>query len=395
MMTMFKQSIFTIAILSTTSIAHAIELTDFKDANSAFDEAYVDFSANVNAGNQDQASYSSFLNGFYNKRNSSDRQVWNVNVNGNSTAKRGPNDGDESVTDFGFGAGVGTDVYFSSTREKLFYFGAGSYAHQDSAIDDNIGLTVGLGYGRVWNATPLAKALRIQEALSGYGLLSGDMSDEALLELATIIGRQDEYASKGGADDYKGEWYTDMEKAMVDAGVLKNGELSALGTVKMDDVLFDEPISARRHGWLVRGGAGFQSSDFSGITDNDPKLLFQLEYAKPYGLRGQLIETATYEPIFGDNTVQKISNRLAYSYEISDSVDWVNSWEFALQQADDTEKTRFMTNTLTSSVTYHVTNKLDLGLTVAAVDSSDRPNLNTDNDDVATSAILGLSYRVK
>jgi len=392
---MFKRTAVVVAFLASTSTTQAIELTDFMDPNTSFDEAYVDFSANANSGNQDQTSYSTFLDAFYNKRNSTERQVWGFGIDGNADASRGPNQDDDSESDFGFSARANTDVYFSRTQEKLFYFGAGSYAHQDSAIDDNIGVTVGLGYGRVWNATPLAKALRIQESLRSHGLLSADLSDEDLLALAAIIGREDEYRVEGGVDEYKGIWYTDIEKAMVEAGVLPNGELSALGTVKLDDVLFDEPISARRHGWLVRGGAGFQSSDFSGISDNDPKLLFQLEYAKPYGLRGQLLETATYEPIFGDNVVQKFTNRLSYSYEISDRIDWINSWELAFQQADDDDKTRFTTNTLTSSFAYHLTNRLDLGLTLAAVDTDDKPNLDQTNDEVDTSAILGLRYRLK
>lgn len=392
---MFKKTLTALGMATTITSVNAIELTDYTEPVSAFDEAYIDFSANANSGNQDQTSYNAFLDGFYNKRKSTQRQVWSFGVDGNADVSRGPNQDDGSVSDFGFGARANTDVYFSDTREKLFYFGAGSFAHQDSAIDDNIGVTVGLGYGRVWNATPLAKALRLQEALNAYGLLSKDLSDEELLALASIIGREEEYRSKHGAAEFKGPWYADMEATLKDADVLTAGEMTALATVKLDDILFDEPISARRHGWLVRGGAGFQSSDFSGITDNDPKLLFQLEYAKPFGLRGQLIETASYEPIFGDSTVQKLSNRIAYSYEISDRIDWINSWELAFQQADDEDNTRFTTNTLTSSLAYHLTNKLDLGLTLAAVDTNDRPNLNTENDDVATSAILGLRYRVK
>ena len=392
---MFKKSAVTIAMLSVTTVASAIELTDFRDPNTAYDEAYVDLSANANSGNQDQTSYNLFLDSFYNKRTSTDRKVWGLNIDGNALASRGPTEGDDSVSDYGFNVRGNADVYFSEQNDKLFYFGAGSYGYQDSAIDDNIGVTVGLGYGRVWNATPLAKALRIQEALNGYGLLASDMSDKDLLALATVIAREDEYRSKGGPDEYKGAWYADMEQVMADAGVLPSAELSALGTVKLDEILFDEPISARRHGWLVRGGAGFQSSDFLGITDNDPKLLFQLEYAKPYGLRGQLLETATYEPIFGDNVVQKLSNRLSYSYEISDRIDWVNSWDLSFQQADDDDKTRFTTNTLTSAVAYHLTNQLDLGFTLAAVDTNDKPNLDRENDDVDLSAILGVRYRLK
>jgi len=392
---MFKKSITIVAIMTITQSVNAIELTDFKDPDTAFDEAYIDFSATANSGNQDQASYSSLLDGFYTKRNSSQRQVWGYTVDGNSNASRGPNDGDESQSDFGFSARVNTDVYFSAAREKLFYFGAGSYAHQDSAIDDNIGVTVGLGYGRIWNATPLAKALRVQEALSGYGLLAKQMSDSELLALAAIIGKEDQYLSQQGADEYKSQWYSDMESVMQEAGVLSGDNLTALATVKLDDILFDEPISARRHGWIVRGGAGFQSSDFSGITDNDPKLLFQFEYAKPYGLRGQLINTASYEPVFGNNTVQILSNQLSYSYEISDRIDWLNSWALAIQQADDAADSRFTTNTLTSAFLYHITNKLDLGLTLSAVDTTDRPNLDTSNDDWATSAVFGVRYRVK
>jgi len=392
---MFKKTLIAMSIATAATNAYAIDLTQYTEPNTAFDEAYVDFSATANSGNQDQASYDAFLNGFYNKRKSTEKQVWNYVVDGNADISRGPSEGDGSVSDFGFGVGASTDVYFSETREKLFYFGAGSFAHQDSAVDDNIGITVGIGYGRVWNATPLAKAIRIQEALGVYGLLAKDMSDDELLTLASVIGREEEYRTIHGADEFKGPWYTDLEAVMLEAGVLNASQMTALATVKLDDILFDEPISARRHGWLVRGGAGFQSSDFSGITDNDPKLLFQLEYAKPYGLRGQLIETATYEPVFGDNTVHILTNRIAYSYEISDRIDWINSWELGLQQADDDADTRFISNTLTSSLGYHLTNKLDLGLILAAVDTSDRPNLNDTNDDVALSAILGLKYRVK
>ena len=50
---------------------------------------------------------------------------------------------------------------------------------------------------------------------------------------------------------------------------------------------------------------------------------------------------------------------------------------------------------MTSAVAYHLTNKLDLGLTLAAVDTKDKPNLNRTNDDVATTVTLGVRYRLK
>ncbi len=389
------RTIATTALCSLPLTVQAIELTDFTDPDTAFDEAYVDFNANANSGNQDQTSYDALLTGFYNKRDSTAKRVIGLRVDGNLDASRGPNADDESADDFGFSVGVSRDDYFSETNDALFYFVSGEFAHQDSAIDDNLGVTAGVGYGRVWNATPLAKALRIQEALSSRALMASDLNDDSLMQLAAIIGRESEYRSREGADDYRGVWYSDMESVLLESGALVNNKLSALAVVELDDVLFDEPISARRHGWLVRAGAGFQSSDFSGLTDNDPKLTFQLEYARPYGLKGQLINVATYEPIFGDNTLQSLNNRLSYSYEVSDRIDWINAWDLSVQRADDAADSGFTSNLLTSSFLYHLTNQLDLGLTLAAVDTDEKPNVNTQNDDIATSANLALRYRVK
>ena len=316
-------------------------------------------------------------------------------MDGNVSAARGSTEGASSIVDNGFSISGSADVYFSQNTPKLFYFGEGSYAFQRSAVDDAIGLTVGLGYGRVYNATSLAKALQIQNTLNENALLTSDLSDDALLSLAAIIAREDEFRSELGADDYKGDWYSAMEQSLSDAGVLDGGDLSALGTFRIDDVLFNETISSRRHGWLVRIGAGFQASDFSGISDNDPKILIQGEYAKPYGLTGQLLNVTTYEPIFGDNTVQTLTNALSFTYELSDRIDWINTWDLSVQQADDAEDTRFISNLLTSSFLYELSNKLDLGLTVSALSTDDEPNLILDNEDIAVSANLGLRYRLK
>lgn len=375
--------------------AMAIELTDFTDPNTEYDEAYIDFTANANDGNQDQISYDALLNGFYNRQESTDTQVLNYRFDANYDASRGPNSDDETQDDYGASFGINADNYFSDSNDKLFWFGSAEYGFQDSAEDDNAGFTVGVGYGRVWNATPLAKALRIQQSLQDNGQLSGELSDEAAGELANIIAREDEYRAREGLDTYKGLWYADMEEVMRREGLLAAETLSALGAVEMDDVLFDEPISARRHGWLVRAGVGMQLSDFSGTVDSDPKLRFELEYAKPYGLTGQLLETAVYEPVFGDDTVHRIANRLSYTYEISDRIDWLNAWDLSFQQADDDDDTRFVSNALSSTFLYHLTNELDLGLTLAATDIDTRPDNTQGNDEVNKSAVLGVRYRVK
>lgn len=125
------------------------------------------------------------------------------------------------------------------------------------------------------------------------------------------------------------------------------------------------------------------------------KLTFQLEYAKPYGLKGQLIDTATYELVFGENTIHSLSNRLSYTYEMSDRIDWVNTLDMLVQQADSSDSARFISNTATTSFNFHLTNKLDLALSLSVVDVIDKPNIDISNDDVAYAANIGLRYRVK
>lgn len=375
--------------------ALAVELTDFTDPDTTYDEAYVDFTADANDGNQDQVSYDALLNGFYNRQESTRDRVLNYRFDANYDASRGPNSDDETQDDYGAGFSITADTYFSESNERLFWFGAADYAFQDSAEDDNAGFTIGIGYGRVWNATALAKALRIQQSLQEYGQLNGELDDEATLEIAALIARENEYRAQEGLDTYRGVWYSDMEQILSREGVLAEDTLSALGVVEMDDVLFDEPISARRHGWLVRAGVGMQLSDFSGVVDSDPKLRFELEYAKPYGLTGQLLETAVYEPVFGDDTVHRLSNRLSYTYEISDRIDWLNAWDLSFQQADDDDDTRFTSNQLTSTFLYHLTNQLDLGLTLAATDIDTRPDTTNGDDEVEKSAVIGMRYRLK
>ncbi|PID63929.1 MAG: hypothetical protein CSB44_00205 [Gammaproteobacteria bacterium] len=395
---MFKNGIkctLGVAAVATSCVASAIELTDYTNTDTAFQEAYVDLTANANAGNQDQESFSTNLDLNYDRRNSTADNVWGLTSSGYHSAARGPNDGDHTDSVYGLNLGINTDRYIRPEKDNLFWFGAASYAHQNEAVDDSIGVTVGLGYGRVWNATPLAKAIRIADKLSADGQLNGEVPDEVLLELAGVIAKESEYRSIHGPDTFKGAWYTDMESVLAGAGLLPTGDLSAYATVDLEDVLFNEPISARRHGWLVRFGAGFQSSDLTGLTDNDPKLLFQAEYAKPFGLKGQLINLFSFEPTFGDNTVARTRNALSYTYEISDRIDWINTWDLNLAQADDDDDSRFMTNTLATSFNYHLTNRLDVGIRLAAVDVNEKPNTNKDNDDVASSMNFGLRYRLK
>ena len=240
--------------------------------------------------------------------------------------------------------------------------------------------------------------IRIVEELEEEGLLTGPIPDAVALETAEIIDRIDEFRSRFGEDDYRPEYYAAIETALARSDALLDGKFGALGALTVDKVLEDEPISTRKHGWVVRLGAGFQASDVSGLTENDPKLLFQWEYTKPFGYRGQFINTLGYEPIFGDNTINRVTNDMSYTYEVSDRTDWVNTWSFDYLSGDNElgQNEEVTSNIFNSRYSLDLGNSLDYFIGVRLSQTDIDPNEpNSFGDDPEIRLESGFKYRLK
>ncbi len=54
-------------------------------------------------------------------------------------------------------ASLTNDMYFNPTRNNAFWYSKAEIGAQTDMVDPFTKLTVGLGYGRVVNATPMAK----------------------------------------------------------------------------------------------------------------------------------------------------------------------------------------------------------------------------------------------
>ena len=397
-------SLLTTAVLAASTSVSAVQLEDYLIANSSYEEAYLDgnFSASDVPANE-QVAYNYSIAADYDKTFSTLPRSWSYSVAGFATGARNGSknpvdaDGnpvDDSSSDFGVTARGTIDTYFhESAYPQAFWFGQGEYETRDSSDDDDVSLTLGLGYGRVYNATPLAKVIRIVEELNEEGVFSGPIPDAVLIEAAEIVDREDEFKSKYGADEYRRQYYAAIEAALARSGAFADGKLGALGALTMDEVLEDEPISVRKHGWVVRAGAGFQASDLSGLSDNDPKLLLSWEYAKPYGYKGQFINLLSFEPVFGDNTVTVISNEMSYTHELSDRIDWINSWNLSYidGEAGDGTDVSSTNHTLVSSYNYFLTNRLNFNAKLTATQSDN----GGDNDDPSLDFSTGFTYRLK
>jgi hypothetical protein len=384
----------------------AIEITDYVDPNSFYDEAYLTGRFSLNSGNQDRTSYDGSASGYYDVTQSTLPFSWNIRGEGNlnfsqSGIKKSTSD-DDKLDDtekyYDFSVASYANKYLTPQTNELFAYGSLDlgYRRQQGLDDDDdpyLKLGGGVGFGRVFNATPLADALRIVEALTEYGIVIRQPSDQTYLAMANIIARESEFKSQYGLVDYKQFWFTELENVLQRAGVLRNNTLGAAGVIKMHEVLLQERISIRKHGWMVRGGIGYVASNYDG-SDSAPSIDAAFEYALPIGHRFQFLELAKYSTILNDELVHQFSNTMSATYEVSDRIDWENSWDLNMTFPNDDDAKDRVTNQLRSIFHYYLSNRISADFSVTFTHVEDDIDDNN-NDDVETSIFMGITYRLR
>lgn len=389
-----KLSLALIGALTATT-AMAVEMTDYKFVDSYFDESYVGAQFDLKDGNQDQMSYNGTFTGDYKAKFSTLPYAWDIDMDAQADISRGSNSDDEKDESYQINATGHFDSYFEK-YENVFVYGMGDLGYRklpgiDDADDPYIAAGAGIGYGRIYDATPLAKTLRITEDLKKYNLI-GDLSDEGYIKVAQIIDKEAEFVSKYGVSEYKKFWFQAIEDQLRSSGAL-TGELGAFGIVRMQEILFEERVSARYHGWLVRAGVGKIFSNYDGESE-DPTLDLEFEYGLPIGYKAQFYDKAKYSTLLNDDTGHVFENRMSYTYEISDRIDWENNWNFQYTKPSDSALEDVMTNTLASTFRYYIANRLSFDTTLSFKNVEDNID-NNGNDDWETRVMMGVSYRLK
>lgn len=375
----------------------AIELTDYTTVDSFYQEAFVNSQFNLRSGNQDQTSIDGNATGNYDITYSTLPFVWGIRGDGKLDINRGKNEGASTEKGYDFLLHGNADKYFNPEGLLLGYgsfdLGYRKPMGGDDADDPFAKIGGGVGYGRVINATPLADILRVMEELRKYGLLAKEPSDQVYLAMAAVVAKEEEYKSKYGFEDYKVYWIDDLEKVLQKAGLLKNNTLGTVGVIKIQDVLINEPISIRKHGWIGKVGAGFVLSNYDG-SESDPSVDASFEYAYPINYELQLINLASYSSILSDNITHHLNNRFSLTYEIADRIDWENAWnlDMILPTEDNADNT--ITNSLSSSFRYYISNLVDANVTLSITQIEDDVD-NNGNDDADTSLLFGVRYRLK
>lgn len=388
-------SAVTLGLLLATNSVNAIEMTDYKVIEGTYQNAYVGGQLQVNDGNQDQTSYNAQGTVSYDNIYTTAPFTWNLSADGIADVSRGPNSGDESESSYDTQLYTDINKYLNND-DTTFVYGSTGVEYRKTVNEndgeDAVNIGAGVGYGRMYVATPLAKALRIVEDLTEHKVITKPASDEALMSLARIIQVEDEYISKYGAREYKQYWYKDMEDSLKASGVIEEDGLGAFGIVRISDVLEVQRPNERLHGWTVRGGVGQDLTTFAGL-DKETTADATFDYALPIGYKAQFRNTAIVRKSLDDSTTTDYTfdNILSYTYELSNTVDWENAWLLGFTKGDNGIED-VTTNSLSSSFRYYLANNLDL---ISTLNLSKTDGGPAATQDWGTSFTTGISYRLK
>lgn len=385
-----------VALLTVATTATAeVTLYDYTEASSSYTDATLNGSFNATGGNQDQVGYNASLDLDYNRVVSTPNRDLEVGFDAGGSVSRADSAGASSSSNYSATGDAKVSNYFRPNSKGLFWYGSGKLGLQKGAESAFSKIGVGLGYGRVTNATPMAKAIRLVEALRGQGSMSGVPSKATYNTIATIIAQEEQYKSKNRVgSNYVQQWIGDIEKALV-AGGQVNGALGAAGVIKMHDVLINENTFTRKIGWKVNTGVGLILSNYDGTDGGDPSLdLIEAEYHRPLSNKTQFSDEAELSLTFGDDTGYNLSNTMTVTHEVTDKLDWKNSWKLGYSKSSDNAGEDFISNTLSSVLSYELDNQLDLNLTARASHYDDQDDA-TSSQDVDTSLNISASYNLK
>jgi len=397
-----KQTILNIALAGAIAgfgnQAHAqratVSVTDYEEATSAYEEAYV--TGTLNAGKtrtDEKTAYDLNLGVDYDQVFASPDRDLRLQANGTGSVSRAGTAGAERDSRYNYGASATIDNYFNRGNSDAFWYGSLGIQGNDAFNNRQITGIAGLGYGRVTNVTPMARAIRVIEELMFRGQLAEEPPLAIYQQVANIIDREAEYRSRHGAADYEEFWVRDIAAELQSSG-LTSADFDAGDIIRMYDILTRERISVRRYGWKVRAGLGYVFRSFDGDSNSDPALELAAEYHHPFNNQTQFSNEAVFTTIINDGDESySFRNVMSLTFEVDDRIDWENAWTLT-HDKDGPSSTETTINTLSTAFIYELRNQLDFTTTLAVSNyAGDDSISNPDGTD--TSLFVGLRYRLK
>jgi len=312
--------------------------------------------------------------------------AYDVTLNGVGATRRTP--ADKQKNSYNAIVEAGVRKYFSP--EGDFFYSVDGRLTADNDFDrPAIEATPGAGYGRFITVTTLAKAVRIEDFLLKENVIKGRLSKATMIELAQLIERQNEFQSEYG-ERYKVQWFEAMEEVIARAGMFTHEGLGAAGSLRMDEVLFQERINERFIGWDARAGLRLEVlNPYKNIDREDPSFSGRLRYSRPVGWESQFDANVQYvTPFTGDFgvNVYTLTATLNYLYELSNRIDFTASNIFTARRFDPDLQTQ-LNEQVRAGFLFYLENQVNLNITAQA--SKIR------GQDIGQGLYLGLEYRLR
>ncbi|MBK7252780.1 MAG: hypothetical protein IPI04_02390 [Ignavibacteria bacterium] len=274
------------------------------------------------------------LEAIYSQFYSSPGMKWNLDFTGGLNTLRG------DTTRYNYILATDYSKYFSNTKG---FFANGelqsNYTRKREFGKDNrpeINLFAGVGYGRQVEATSLAKAIRIDQDLKKGGITSSYMPKSTMLKIAQIIDRESEYRDKYKAL-YESKIIEDIQKEIENSGVSKTQTLSALGFMRVRDVLYgtNQFIQPRLYGGDIRLGVGYTVlTRNEEIKSPSPTADLRARYAYPIGIEHQITTFANLSSPMDSNFAKLVTGNagLNYYYNLTNRITFNAGYRAQLNQ---------------------------------------------------------------
>ncbi len=216
----------------------------------------------------------------------------------------------------GLWQGSGTLRYYLRDDMPIFGFGGAETSFSLGQPKPGVNVSVGIGYGRFSDVTPLAKAFKIQKDLLALGAISKPLADDVLMSVATAIGKKVEYKT---IKDLVAAVEQIIEKA---AGVTLDAR--ALLTIEDDIRATGDEVSC---GWAVQGGLGYELTDpYNDSHDVLVTASADAAFAPQPG--AQLVFHAGFHGPFDIMAENTLTVNVSYDYALKEDVDLVFNYQF-------------------------------------------------------------------
>ena len=373
--------------VANNAFAQNVSVIDYEVPVSAADRLLVDFAMNHATSGSTTTTSKGNIGGIYKRFYDSLPFGYSIDIIGSGLVDKNI-ETDEYENNYQVNGDAGVKKYLMENSALLRdSFGSIRASSDMQKVYDRpaSAVTVGLGYGRFIEATALAKAVRIEAFLIDEGELSSHLPKDVILELSKTINREGEYQDRFG-EIYKKEWYSAMEAVMRESGLLKEDGLSAIGVLRIEEILEREDIADRFYGWDVALGSKF---DITTPYEDQDRPIANLDvtasYARPIAWQWQISERITMNTPFDSfGSAYSLSLSSDLSYELSNRIDLRLRHLFQLSklEGEDVQNSQ----ALGISFIYYIENNLNL---VATQQIEIVPD-----EDITSNFTVLLNYRV-